>query len=106
ASNRSPCEGSSNLAPCSQDWEKEKKRARRPARKIAEGEEGGSVRQCGGPVGLDLAHQRIGQGHVAQRARLVVAIGVDPTEELARILRAFRILWLLAHQDEVGGGDR
>src|SRR5690606_36453299 len=59
-----------------------------------------------GPVGLDLAHQRVGQRHVAQRTRLVVAVGIDPAEEFARVLRAFRILRLLARQDEVGGGDR
>src|SRR5690606_2436930 len=55
----------------------------------------GSPGQCVAPVRLDLVHQGVGQRHVAERAGLGVAVGVDPAEELARVARAFHVPRLL-----------
>src|SRR5690348_18265532 len=48
-------------------------------------------------VALDLAHQRVGQRHVVQRAGLFLAVLVGPLEELEADLAVRGILRLLVH---------
>ena len=63
-----------------------KRRARRPAGTYTLVRGGfGSELVVLRPVGFDLLHQRVGQRHVVQRARLLVAVRVGPAEELQRL---------------------
>src|SRR3546814_5665087 len=59
-----------------------------------------SVRHVLRPVRLDLLDQFVRQRHVVERLGLVVAVGVDPLEELLGVLRGGGVLRLLVHRSE------
>src|SRR3546814_17905336 len=63
-----------------------------------------SVRHVLRPVRLYLLDQFVRQRHVVERLGLVVAVAVDPLEELLCVLRGGGVLQLLVHGDEGGGG--
>src|SRR5262249_54432314 len=58
------------------------------------------------PAGLHQVDHLVGNRHVVEFLRHLVAVGIGPIEELQRRLHGFRIIRLLVDDDEAAAGDR